>query len=61
MKIRKYLIRRTSLSSKRLTRHKLIESIGIDREEYCGFLKLTDSQFEEILKEGGVNENLLIN
>ncbi|MBK5263029.1 MAG: N-acetyltransferase [Peptostreptococcaceae bacterium] len=58
-----YTIRMTynAALSKRLTRHKLIESIGIDREEYCGFLKLTDSQFEEILKEGGVNENLLIN
>lgn len=47
--------------SKRLTRHKLIEEIGIDREQrYWGFVKITDDQFMQILMEGGVNESLIV-
>ncbi|ADU27962.1 hypothetical protein [Ethanoligenens harbinense] len=47
--------------SRRLTRHKLIEEVGVDREQpYWGFVQITDDQFKQILKDGGVNESLII-
>lgn len=46
--------------SKRLIRKKLIEEIGIDRDAYWGFIKLTDDQFNRILEEGGVSEGIII-
>jgi hypothetical protein len=46
--------------SKRLIRKTLIEEIGLDRESYWGFFRLTDDQFNRILKEGGVSESIII-
>jgi hypothetical protein len=46
--------------SKRLIRKKLIEVVGINRDAYWGFIKLTDEQFIRILEEGGVNEGIVI-
>lgn len=40
---------------KRIVRHELIESIGIERNQpYWGFVELTDEQFLEIVSRGGV-------
>ena len=46
--------------SKRLIRKKLIEDIGIPREIYWGFFKLTDKQFNRIVEEGEVYESVII-
>jgi L-amino acid N-acyltransferase YncA len=46
--------------SKRVIRGQLIDEIGIDPKSYWGFLKLTDSQFEEILKEGEVSDSIIL-
>ncbi|AOT72218.1 hypothetical protein [Geosporobacter ferrireducens] len=46
--------------NKRLTRGKLIEEIGIERNAYAGFMKLTDDQFRQICRKGGINESLII-
>lgn len=45
--------------NKRVIRKCLIEELGITAP-YWGFFKLTDDQFEAILKKGEVNENLII-
>lgn len=45
---------------KRITRHELIESIGLPRECYWGFMRINDEQFCEILEVGGVNESIII-
>lgn len=45
---------------RRLTRHHLIESVGIDRNAYPGFTKLTRNQFRQIAIDGGVDESLII-
>jgi hypothetical protein len=47
--------------SKRLIRNKLIEDMGIDRDNYWGFFRLSNEQFNQILKEGGVLEGIVIN
>jgi hypothetical protein len=47
--------------NKRITRHDLIEQIGINRYAYPGFMKLTNDQFRAIVKEGGINESFIIN
>lgn len=44
---------------KRIVRHDLIEKIGMDRNEYWGFMPVTDEQFMEIIRRGDVNENIL--
>ncbi|ALP62367.1 hypothetical protein [Paraburkholderia caribensis] len=44
----------------RLTRHHLIEKIGINRDAYPGFLRLTPQQFKQIVIDGGVNESLIV-
>lgn len=43
----------------RLTRHSLIEKVGLDRKGYWGFFKLNDSQFDSIVELGGVNRNII--
>ncbi|MDR6600222.1 hypothetical protein J2732_001205 [Achromobacter deleyi] len=45
---------------RRLTRHHLIESVGIDRNAYPGFTRLTPRQFRQIAIDGGVDESLII-
>lgn len=47
--------------NKRIIRKSLIEDIGIERNQYWGFIKLTESQYREILMRGEVSENLAIN
>ncbi|MFP7277312.1 hypothetical protein SFC17_20575 [Bacillus paralicheniformis] len=46
---------------KRIVRHDLIETVGIERERYFGFIPLSDIQFEKILELGEVNESFIIN
>ena len=43
---------------KRIVRHELIESIGLTRDQYWGFFELTDTQFLNIIKAGGVDKLL---
>lgn len=45
---------------KKIIRKELIEKIGLKREDYYGFLKLTDEQFSNICKKGEVDENYFI-
>lgn len=45
---------------KRITRHELIEGVGIDRGAYAGFMKLSKTQFKEIAKRGKANEGLIV-
>lgn len=45
---------------KRITRHDLIERIGIKRESYFGCLKLSDEEFNKILEIGEVDEGFII-
>lgn len=44
----------------RLTRHHLIENVGIARTAYPGFTRLTREQFRQIAIDGGVNEGIII-
>lgn len=46
---------------KRIVRHRLIESVGLERSEYWGFFEMSDEQFCKILKFSGVNEKYIIN
>lgn len=46
--------------SKRLNRKSLADGIGLDRKLRWSFMELTDKQFEQILKEGGVSESIII-
>lgn len=43
---------------KRIVRHDLIEKIGLERDQYWGFFELTDRQFDEIIRCGGVDKIL---
>ena len=44
---------------KRIVRHDLIESIGLERNQYWGFLKLSDEQFYKIAQRGGADKILI--
>ncbi|CAB3875333.1 MULTISPECIES: N-acetyltransferase [Achromobacter] len=46
--------------ARRLTRHHLIENVGISRNAYPGFIKLTRAQFRQIAIDGGVDESLIV-
>lgn len=47
---------------KRITRHDLIEEIGLPRnEKYWGCFEITDTQLERIIKNGEVDESFIIN
>jgi L-amino acid N-acyltransferase YncA len=46
--------------TRRLIRKRLIEEVGLERDQYWGFFELSDPQFREILRLGGVDENLVI-
>ncbi|WP_373766362.1 N-acetyltransferase [Glaesserella sp.] len=46
--------------NKRIIRKSLIEDIGITRNQYWGFIKLTEKQYRDILSRGEVSENLAI-
>ncbi len=43
---------------KRIVRHDLIERFGIERDQYWGFVDLTDEQFIEIIKAGEAEKYL---
>lgn len=45
---------------KRIVRHDLINSIGLDRNEYWGFFKISDEQFDSILQYSQINPNYII-
>lgn len=45
---------------KRIVRHDLIEKIGMDRDGYWGFMKITDEQFEKILVQSQTNTQIFI-
>lgn len=45
---------------KRIVRHDLIEKIGMDRNAYWGFMQISDAQFEEIIRKGEVNSQIII-
>ena len=45
---------------KRIVRHDLIEKIGMDRNAYWGFMQITDAQFEEIIRKGEVNSQVIM-
>ncbi len=47
--------------AKRPNRRTLIEQVGIDRNAYAGFMRLTPSQLKEICRLGKINEGLIIN
>ena len=46
--------------NKRIIRKSLIEDIGIKRNQYWGFIKLTEQQYRDILSRGEISENLAI-
>ena len=45
---------------KRITRHDLIEKVGLSRNNYWGFLEIDDAQFDEIINLGNISDNLFI-
>lgn len=45
----------------RINRNHLINEIGLNAGAYWGFMKLTDTQFNEIILNGGINESIIIN
>lgn len=45
---------------KRLTRQRLADNVGLNRDDYWGFMELTDAQFQRILEEGDVSEGIII-
>ncbi|MEH0833287.1 N-acetyltransferase [Pectobacterium cacticida] len=46
---------------KRLNRAKLINDIGLNPNAYWGVMELSDSQFDNIIKLGEVNESIIVN
>jgi len=46
--------------SKRLIRKYLVESIGLDADDYWGFMPISDEQFRCILERGGIDERLIV-
>ncbi|MGC7560024.1 N-acetyltransferase [Pasteurella sp. PK-2025] len=46
--------------NKRIIRKVLIKEIGIERNQYWGFIKLTEQQYRDILSRGEISENLAI-
>ena len=47
--------------SKRVTRGYLLDEVGIPADYYWGFFQLTDGQFNEKMKKGEINENIIVN
>ncbi|CAM4501523.1 N-acetyltransferase [Paenibacillus typhae] len=46
---------------KRLNRKRLVEEVGLDKNDYWGCITLSDQEFEKILTLGDVYESLIIN
>ncbi|TFF40949.1 GNAT family N-acetyltransferase [Mucilaginibacter psychrotolerans] len=57
-----YVIKMTynAAFSKRVTRGNLIEKIGLNPDSYWGFMKLSDGEFNEILKLGKISESIIV-
>jgi hypothetical protein len=47
--------------SKRLIRKDLVESIGLNADDYWGFMPISDEQFLRIMEKGGIDERLIVN
>lgn len=45
---------------KRITRRDLIENIGLSRNAYWGFFKISDTQFKNIIEFSEINRNIII-
>lgn len=45
---------------KKVTRGMLLDNTDLSVNDYWGFMELSDSQFDYILKEGKVNENFIV-
>lgn len=45
---------------KRIVRHDLIEKVGLNRNEYWGFLQVNDRQFAKIVQLSEINSNILV-
>lgn len=45
---------------KRITRHDLIEVVGLNRQAYFGCLQISDAEFNKILEIGEVDEGFII-
>ena len=58
----KYVIKMTYNIAlrKRLNRKTLIEQVGLRKDDYWGFMELSDDHFYKILKLGGIYESLAI-
>lgn len=46
---------------RRIIRKELINQVGLNRDDYFGYLALTDNQFCKILRMGEINESFIIN
>ena len=46
--------------NKRITRHDLIEEIGLDRNAYWGFFELSDAEFSEIIRRSDIDSDYFI-
>lgn len=46
---------------RRIIRKELINQVGLNRDDYFGYLALTDNQFCKILRMGEMNESFIIN
>lgn len=46
--------------NKRITRHDLIEEIGLDRDTYWGFFELSDAEFSKIIRRSNVDSDYFI-
>lgn len=46
---------------RRIIRRNLIDEVGLSRDDYFGYLALTDNQFYKILEMGEINESFIIN
>jgi hypothetical protein len=44
---------------RRVVRHDLINTVGLNRNEYWGFFQITDQQFSKIIQLSQVNPNIL--
>lgn len=46
---------------KRIVRHDLANTIGLDRDMYWGFFELTENEFSSIIELGGVESHIIMN
>jgi len=46
---------------RRIIMKDLVEKVGLNREEYWGFRRITSNQLKTIIELGGINGRLIIN